>query len=62
MEVAGPVAAMNQYCLDVGIDASKPLLWKYKDRQLRIDVTGPICSLKIKNFLSMRLEIPGSQV
>ena len=44
---------MCQYCLDLGIDASEPLLWKYNDRQLRIDLSGPTCLHKIKNFLSI---------
>ena len=50
--VAGPVAAMCQYCLDLSIDASDPLLWKYKNRQLRINLENPTCSHQIKSFLS----------
>ena len=51
--VAGPVAAMCQYCLDLGIDASDPLLWKCKHRQLRINFDCPTCSHKIRSFLSV---------
>ena len=48
--VAGPVAAMCQYCLDLGIDAADPLLWKHKDRQLRIDLGNRTCSHRIRAF------------
>ena len=50
--VAGPVAAMCQYCLDLDIDASDPLLWKCKNRQLRINLDSPTCSHNIRSFLS----------
>ena len=50
--VAGPVAAMCQYCLDLQIDASNPLLWKCRSRQLRIDFECPTCSHKIRRFLA----------
>ena len=33
--VAGPVAAMCQYCVDLGVDAKEPLLWTHKSRQLK---------------------------
>ena len=50
--VAGPVAAMCQYCLDLGIDASDPLVWKYKNRELQIRLNSPTCSHSIRIFLS----------
>ena len=54
--VAGPVAAMCQYCLDLGIDAADPLLWKHKDRQLRIDLGNPTCSHRIRAFVRTAVE------
>ena len=54
--VAGPVAAMCQYCLDLGIDATDPLLWKHKGRQLRIDLGNPTCSHRIRGFLRTAIE------
>ena len=49
--VAGPVAAMCQ-----GIDATDPLLWKHKGRQLRIDLGNPTCSHRIRGFLRTAIE------
>ena len=47
---------MCQYCLDLGIDAAEPLLWKHKGRQLRIDLGSPTCSHRIRGFLRTAIE------
>ena len=56
--VAGPVAAMCQYCIDLGIGAKEPLLWNHKGRQLKIDLGlgSPTCSHVLKKFLRKAVE------
>ena len=50
--VAGPVAAMIQYCLDLGIDVSDPLRWVHRGEVLSLDVTDPGLFLSVRRFLT----------
>ena len=50
--VAGPVAAMIQYCLDLNIDVSDPLRWVHGSGVLSLDVTDPGLFLSVRRFLT----------
>ena len=50
--VAGPVAAMIQYCLDLSIDVSDPLRWVHGGGVLSLDVTDPGLFLSVRRFLT----------
>ena len=50
--VAGPVAAMIQYCLDLGIDVSDPLRWVHRGGVLSLDITDPGLFLSVRHFLT----------
>ena len=50
--VAGPVAAMIQYCLDLRINVSDPLRWVHSSGVLLLDVTNPGLFLSVRRFLT----------
>ena len=50
--VAGPVAAMVQYCLDLRINVSDPLRWVHSSGVLLLDVTNPGLFLSVRRFLT----------
>ena len=50
--VAGPVAAMVQYCLDLRINVSDPLRWVHSSGILLLDVTNPGLFLSVRRFLT----------
>ncbi|CAE7770088.1 unnamed protein product [Symbiodinium sp. CCMP2592] len=50
--VAGPVAAMVQYCIDLRINVSDPLRWVHSSGVLLLDVTNPGLFLSVRRFLT----------
>ncbi|CAE7805903.1 pol [Symbiodinium sp. CCMP2592] len=50
--VAGPVAAMVQYCIDLRINVSDPLRWVHSSGVLQLDVANPGLFLSVRRFLT----------
>ena len=50
--VAGPVAAMVQYCLDLHINVQDPLRWVHSSGVLVLDVSNPGLFLSVRRFLT----------
>ncbi|CAE7214837.1 unnamed protein product [Symbiodinium sp. CCMP2592] len=50
--VAGPVAAMVQYCIDLRINVSDPLRWVHSSGVLLLDVANPALFLSVRRFLT----------